>query len=178
MCNTDHGLLGFDKTATKIMSISFFVLLFLFEYITKLIVRSSLAGGEKRHLFDGFMIVNKTNNNDVFLSVAFITLIGFVVYLYYKRYMYDTGLQKAGCGFIICGLFSNILDRIIFSGTLDYFAHDTFYFNIADFFIIGGTALFFTGVVYHGMLKEFESRDKIRMSPEEINKLPIHKCMP
>jgi len=78
------------------------------------------------------------------LTVPVIILIVYDLFIktHEKRSGTGYGLRVTGLAFILVGAISNLIDRIMWRGTIDYFLVLTGVINLADVLIVGGVLLY------------------------------------
>lgn len=140
-----------------------FVLAMIVDQFSKYLAVQYLAGGADYSLFGGFISLSYIENPYGFLGILtkvaystrifiLIFVVGFILsissyYLFTKRYIEKTQLILGSI--ILAGGCSNLFDRFIHSGVIDFIAFDLFFFktgigNFADFMImISGAVLGF-----------------------------------
>jgi len=78
-----------------------------------------------------------------YLAVILIGVLAWFIYEYSRQRHHCDPLFELGFYLVIGGLFSNLLDRLLYGFVVDYFALDTgLIFNLADMMILVGALIF------------------------------------
>lgn len=71
----------------------------------------------------------------VFIDIVFVLILGYLLFKSERRYL-------LGLNLILCGAIGNLIDRIFYSGVVDFIDLKYWYvFNLADVFIVIGVGL-------------------------------------
>ncbi len=95
-----------------------------------------------------------------FTSFIYTPIILFAVVFYYKKQQKPNFYLQFGTLLVFFGAMSNLIDRILYHITIDYFRIFTSIFNIADIMIVLGAFLFF--------YKEMKDQHKKNNYPQRL----------
>lgn len=134
-------------TSNKILKFLFssIILAFILQMISLYFFSNEI------HYINSYIFFGTIGNNEIsyIISILMILVLVFLFFLNSNFYSYWTV-------FIICGAFSNIIDRFIYGGVVDYISFaNLFYFNIADIIIIIGL----TGLCYKYLKTKLPDKD-------------------
>ena len=139
------------------------IILFILDFVTKLIIKSNLILNKSITIIPKFFRLTYVKNSgaafsilkgkQIFLIVLSIIVIDFIIY-----YIFKDKLNKYKIiyySLLIGGIFGNLFDRIIYNGVIDYLDFNIFnynapIFNLADTFIFFGVVLILLEGVKNG----------------------------
>ena len=138
------------------------VLVIVFDQITKVILRETLALGDREWLAEFFAFSHVANDGGAFgvfggqntvLAVSAVVAIG-VVAIYYFFPPMDHWLIRTGLALILGGAVGNLLDRIYQGHVTDFIDFIHFpAFNVADAAINVGVAAIVVALLFSDLLK-------------------------
>ena len=79
------------------------------------------------------------NSLVIFFTMPMIAIIAFLLA---RSYLNKKIINMAGWSLILCGAFSNLIDRIFYHHVIDYFLIGTGIINISDVIIVAGLIIF------------------------------------
>lgn len=77
--------------------------------------------------------------NTILIIITPLIILGLIIFLLNKKT--KTNLFCLGTYLILAGAISNLMDRLLFSATIDYLRLITSVINLADILVVGGAAL-------------------------------------
>ena len=122
----------------NLLDLLIFSLLFLSERISKLLVISS---GYNYKINTGLAFSGFSNLPNLIINIS--SVIGLLLFfIYFKHQKMPSKITRLGFILITSGGISNLFDRILFRGVIDYISLSIFpMFNLADIFIVSGSLL-------------------------------------
>ena len=137
------------------------IILTLIDFIIKYLIRTNFKILDTYKVIKDFFYLTYVKNTGAAFSVLennmlFIILMSIVLLIYLVYYLNKTKLeklQKVSLILIISGVIGNLIDRVFFSGVIDYLSFVIFgyyfpIFNLADTYIVIGVFLLIGGEVY------------------------------
>lgn len=128
----------------------FSILLFIIDFISKIIVKSNLILNNSLIIIDNFFSLTYTNNYGaafsifengriLFIIISIVCLIFIIVYLFKEKNI--SKLEKIAYPLLIGGILGNLYDRIVYGYVVDFldftiFKYNFAIFNFADSFIV------------------------------------------
>ena len=133
----------------------------MIDFVIKYLIRTNFKILDTYTIIKNFFYLTYVKNTGAAFSVLennmlFIILMSIVLLIYLVYYLNKTKLeklQKVSLILIISGVIGNLIDRVFFSGVIDYLSFVIFgyyfpIFNLADTYIVIGVFLLIGGEVY------------------------------
>ena len=113
----------------------------LFDQFSKVIVRNTTAYSVNTGTVFGLL----QGNNLLFIIIT-VAVIAALLY-YYRKLKEKSILNQSAIALITGGALSNLIDRVVFGGVIDYIDLKFWpSFNIADAALVAGMTIFFIGM--------------------------------
>ena len=138
-------------------------ILFIFDFIIKLIIKSKIILNKSITIIPNFFRLTYVENSgaafsilrgkQLFLIILSIIVIDFIIYYIYKDKL--NKYKVVYYSLLLGGIFGNLIDRIIYNKVIDYLDFNIFnfnapIFNLADTFIFFGVVLILLEGVKNG----------------------------
>ncbi len=138
-------------------------ILFIFDFIIKLIIKSKIILNKSITIIPNFFRLTYVENSgaafsilrgkQLFLIILSIIVIDFIIYYIYKDKL--NKYKVVYYSLLLGGIFGNLIDRIIYNKVIDYLDFKIFnfnapIFNLADTFIFFGVVLILLEGVKNG----------------------------
>lgn len=143
----------------------FSALLIFLDQISKIIISLNFRLNEKVEVINNFFYITLKNNTGAAFSILegkrlFFVLISvvFFVIIYFLYKKETKKIEKISYILITGGLIGNLIDRIIYGYVIDFidlniFGYEFAIFNLADIFIVIGSAIYIIQIIREELCK-------------------------
>ena len=137
------------------------IILIMIDFVIKYLIRTNFKILDTYTIIKNFFYLTYVKNTGAAFSVLennmlFIIFMSIILLIYLMYCLNKTKLeilQQVSLILIIAGVIGNLIDRVFFSGVIDYLSFTLFnyyfpIFNLADIYIVIGVFLLIGGEVY------------------------------